>query len=212
VTTKAAAALRTPPPPLMSETLVSGQTTKYKMQNISLAQKIYNRIGLLGFNMFVTYIPSHFIRQTWMRLFGAKIGKDSSILRGTTVFDLQYLTIGDSCSIGFRCVLDARAGISIGDNVVIASDAQILGGGHDINDPDFLPMPKPTVIEDYVWIGTLALILPCTIGRGAVVAGMSMVNKNVGELEVVGGNPAKPFAKRDPEALKYSGKFRPMFY
>ncbi|GGF28586.1 acyltransferase [Williamsia phyllosphaerae] len=205
-------ALRTPPPPRMEETTVDGKTKKYKMQNISLAQKIYNRVGLLGYNMLVTFIPSHTIRLGWLRLFGAKIGKGSAILRGTTVFDIAYLTIGENCNVSFRCVLDARAGILIGDNVVIASDTHLLGGGHDMNDPNFLPIPKPMIIEDYAWIGTRALILPCTIHRGGVVAAQAMVNKDVGELEVVGGNPAKPFTKRNPDALKYTGHYRPLFY
>ena len=206
-------ALRTPPPPKMSETVVDGEVVKkYKMQDISLLQKLYNRIGLVGYNLLITYVPSHTIRLAWLRLFGAKIGKGSTVLRGTTVFDLPYLTIGENSNVSFRCVLDARAGILIGDNVVIASDTHLLGGGHDINDPDFLPMPKPMIIEDYAWIGTRALLLPCRVGRGGVVAAQSMVNKDVGELEVVGGNPAKPFATRNPDALQYSGRYRPLFY
>ena len=133
-------------------------------------------------------------------------------MRGTTVFDLEFLTIGNNTAIGFRCFLDSRAGISIGDNVTIASDTQILGGGHDINHPDFLPMPVPTVIEDYVWIASRAMILPSHIHRGAVVAAHAVVNKDIGEFDVVGGVPAKVLTKRNPEALKYSGRYRPLFF
>ena len=210
-TAKAAREMRMPYPK-MSETLPSGEKTKFKMQDISFAEKLYNYIGNLLFNMFATYIPSHTVRQTFMRLFGARIGKGTSILRGTQVFDLRYLSIGDNCSLGFRCVLDARGGLSIGNNVVIASDSQFISGGHDINHPEFLALHGPTVIEDYVWIASRCMVLPCTIHRGAVVAAQSLVNTDVGELEVVDGNPAKPFAKRDPEALKYRPKYRPLFY
>jgi acetyltransferase-like isoleucine patch superfamily enzyme len=112
-----------------------------------------------------------------------------------------------------RCLIDARASVWIGDNVTLASDVHIVGGGHDINHPDFLPVPGiPTVICDYAWIASRAMTLPCIIGRGGVVAAHSLVTKDVGECEVVGGVPAKVIGKRDPEALKYSASYRPLFH
>ncbi len=183
----------------------------YKMQGMTLWRKARNRLGQLLYNMFITHIPSHIIRQTYLRLFGATIGKGSAIMRGTTVLDIEFLTIGDCTAIGWRCLLDARGGLSIGSNCTIASDVHILGGGHDVQHPDFLPVPIPTVIEDYVWIASRAMILPSLIHRGAVVAAQALVNKDVGELEIVGGVPAKVIGKRNPDALQYSGKHRPLF-
>lgn len=167
------------------------------------------------FNNFVTFIPSHFLRQGYMRLCGAKIGKDSAINRGTNVWSLPYLVIGDRVSIGFRCLLDARAGIAIGNDVIIASDTHIIAGGHDFNHPDFPPAPNPPdpiVIDDYVWIGSRAMILPSLLGRGAVVAAHSVVSKEVPPLSIVGGVPAKVIGQRNPDALQYSGKFRVPFF
>ena len=165
----------------------------YKMQDISLARKIRNRIGTLGFNMIVTFIPSHLIRQNFLRAFGAKIGKDSSIFRGTTILDIENLVIGEACSIGFRCMF--------------------IGGYHDHNAPTFKPILEPTFIGDYVWIASRCTVLSgTTIGRGAVVGGCSMVRGTVGELEVVAGTPAKVRSMRDPNALQYRPKYRPLFY
>ena len=48
--------------------------------------------------------------------------------------------------------------------------------------------------------------------RGAVVAAHALVAKDVEELTVVGGNPAKPIGKRDPDALCYSASYRPLFF
>ena len=194
------------------EAAEDGTLISYKMQDLSLVRKARNRIGHLLFNMFITYIPSHTVRLGFLRLFGARIGNGSSIMRTTQILDIEFLRIGENSTIGSRCLLDARAGIWIGDNVTLASDVQILAGGHDINHPDFLPVPGiPTVICDYVWIASRAMTLPCIVGRGAVVAAQSLVTKDVGECEVVGGVPAKVIGKRDPEALKYSAKYRPLF-
>jgi acetyltransferase-like isoleucine patch superfamily enzyme len=190
----------------------NNRAVEFKMQGIPFTQKVRNRLGELIFNFFITHVPSHTIRQGWLRMCGAKIGKRCSILRGTTVLDPSYLTIGDGVAIGFRCLFDARAGIYIGNEVTIASDTQVIGGGHDVNHPDFLPVPIPTVICDYVWIASRAMILPSLIGRGAVVAAHAVVTKDIGELEIVGGVPAKVIGKRSPDALQYSNNSRPLFY
>ncbi|HWF28546.1 MAG TPA: acyltransferase [Mycobacterium sp.] len=184
----------------------------YKMQDLTLIRKARNRLASLLYNMFITYIPSHTVRLGFLRLAGAKIGKGSSIMRTTTILDPEFLRIGTNSTIGMRCLIDARACVWIGDNVTLASDVHVVGGGHDINQPDFLPIPGiPTVICDYAWIASRAMTLPCIIGRGGVVAAHSLVTKDVGECEIVGGVPAKVIGKRDPEALKYSASYRPLF-
>jgi acetyltransferase-like isoleucine patch superfamily enzyme len=187
----------------------NNRVIEYKMQGIGFVPKARNRIGELMFNLVITYIPSHTVRQGFLRLCGARIGKHTSILRGTTVLDPAYLTIGDGVSIGFRCLLDARAGIYIGNQVIIASDVQIIGGGHDVNHPDFLPVPIPTVVCDYAWIASRAMVLPSLIGRGAVVAAQALVTKDVEECSIVGGVPAKIIGKRDPDLLLYTNTRRP---
>jgi acetyltransferase-like isoleucine patch superfamily enzyme len=170
-----------------------------------------NYLAGIFYNSFVTHIPFHAIRQGYLRLFGATIGKGTAINRGTTVWDIEYLTIGNRTSIGFRCQLDCRGGVAIGDDVTIASDTQIVGGTHDVNHPDFPPIPIPIVIEDYVWIASRAMILQTHIHRGAVVAAHAVVNRDIGELEIVSGVPAKVIGKRDPDALQYSVKFKLLF-
>ncbi|AMO60419.1 colanic acid biosynthesis acetyltransferase WcaF [Mycolicibacterium phlei] len=207
----AAPGLRLPPPPKY-DLQPDGRVANYRMQDMPVWRKARNRIGQLLYNFFVTFIPSHHVRLAYLRLFGAKLGKGVAVNRCTTILDIEFLTIGDDTTVGARCMLDARAGLYLGNNVILASDVHVLGGGHDINHPDFLPVPNPTVIEDYAWIASRAMILPSHIGRGAVVAAQSVVIKDVGEYEVVGGNPAKVIAKRNPEALKYSGRFRAPFW
>lgn len=207
----AAPTLKLPPPPTY-DLQPDGRVANYRMQSMGMARKARNRIGQLLYNMVVTYIPSHHIRLAYLRAFGATLGKGVAVNRGTTVLDIEFLTIGDDSTVGARCLLDARAGLYLGSNVILASDVQILGGGHDINHPDFLPVPNPTVIEDYVWIASRAMVLPSHVGRGAVVAAQAVVIKDVGELEVVGGNPAKVIAKRNPIGLQYSGRFRAPFW
>ncbi|WP_165251625.1 DapH/DapD/GlmU-related protein [Adlercreutzia sp. ZJ304] len=56
--------------------------------------------------------------------------------------------------------------------------------------------PAPIHIEDDVWIGSGAIVLPgVRIGRGSVVAAGAVVTKDVPSMTVVGGIPAKPIKR-----------------
>lgn len=179
---------------------------------MSLLGRAWRLFGVVFFNSIGTYIPFHAIRLGLLRIWGAKIGKGSSILRGSTVLDPDKLIIGDECSIGFRCVLDARGGLTIGNRVVIASDTQFIAGHHLVNSPDFSFILAPIVVEDYVWLASRVTVLcDVTIGYGAVAAACSLVRKDIGSMEIVAGVPAKVVGKREAE-LDYSPVFRPWGY
>ena len=61
---------------------------------------------------------------------------------------------------------------------------------------------RPVTIGNDVWLGTDAFILPgVTGGDGAVVAGRSVVTRDVEPYAIVGGNPARVLRKRFPEEL-----------
>jgi len=68
---------------------------------------------------------------------------------------------------------------------------------HDLK-PD-----RPLVIEDDVWIGHGATILPrCRfIGRGAVIGAGSVVTRDVEPYTVVAGNPARKLRDRFPREV-----------
>ena len=175
-------------------------------------KKVWHRCGELLFNMVITYVPSHVIRLNVLRALGATIGRDTWILRGTTVLWISGLTVGKGTNIGFRCMLDARGIITIGDNVVIASDTHFITAKHDIESPDFAAVLEPITVDDYAWIASRATLLCGTsVGRGAVVAAGSLINRDVPSMQVVGGVPAKPIGTRTvtPE---FKPTWRPLFY
>ncbi|MCK0438076.1 acyltransferase [Gordonia alkaliphila] len=170
------------------------------------------RIGQQGYNLLITYFPSHHVRLNWLRFWGASIGAGSAVMRGCTVLDIRSLTIGDSVSIGSRCLLDARGGLTIEDAVVIASDVHLIGAYHVIDSDDFESVEKPIHIGDHAWIASRATVLcGVTIGRGAVVGACSLVRQDVGELEIVAGVPAKHRGMRRSN-LTYDPKYRPVLY
>ena len=170
------------------------------------------QIGERLFNFAITHIPSHTIRQSWLRFFGMKIGKNTSIMMGTRVHGIQQLTVGNNCSIGFRCLLDARGELTIDDDVVLASDVHIVAGHHLVNSDDFGRFLSPIHIKHHVWVASRSTILAgVELGVGAVVGACSLVRKDVADMEIVAGVPAKHVGVRRA-SLDYPPIFRPLMY
>jgi maltose O-acetyltransferase len=113
-------------------------------------------------------------------------------------------SIGRNTRISQGCTIDLRSGLAIGNNVSVSPEVMILAGSHDVHAPRFNDIAGFIAIEDHVWIGARAIVLPgVTLGRGAVVAAGSVVTKNVAPLTIVAGVPAKPVGVRDPAGTAY---------
>ena len=175
-------------------------------------KRIWDRLGIVYYNFFATHLPFHWLRLTTLRIWGAKIGKDSSVFRGTTVLGIDRISIGESSVISFRCLLDARGGLTIGDNVVIASDVHFITGSHLPHSDTFEYELLPITVGDFAWIASRATVLPdVSIGRGAVVGACSLVREDIADMDMVAGVPAKVRSKRE-SALTYRPKYMPPFF
>ncbi|WP_333480017.1 acyltransferase [Allocoleopsis sp.] len=120
--------------------------------------------------------------------------------------------VGKHSVINQKCRLDNRGGITIGENVSISAEVCILTADHDLQSWDFAGRTRPVHIEDYVFIGTRAVILPgVTLGKGCAVAAGAIVTKSVSPCTIVAGVPAKPIGKRQPD-LQYRLSYRRLFY
>jgi acetyltransferase-like isoleucine patch superfamily enzyme len=114
--------------------------------------------------------------------------------------DNAQLVIGRNCSINYGVSIGATGSITVGDRVRIGPYTMIVDT--DFHDPlkrDVRPKPRPVVLEDDVWIGAKASIMPgVRIGRGSIVGTGSVVTKDVPPFTVVGGVPAKTLRVLDP--------------
>ncbi len=156
------------------------------------------------------YIPFHSIRLAIFRRAGVTIGRQSTIHIGCRFYQPKTVRIGEGTIIGDHAILDGRAPLTIGNHVDIASGVWIYNSEHDIHSEDMRPIEAPVVIEDYVFIGPRAIILPgVTIGKGAVVAAGAVVTKDVPARAIVGGVPAQTIGERQLTDFKYRlGRFR----
>ncbi len=185
----------------MGQVLTKRQVLE-KAKNRTLA--ILLEFQLLILNIVSSIIPSHNIRKWFFIAGGVKIGKGSYIHMGSRFYYPLGISIGSGTIIGDHVTLDGRAPLKIGNHVDIASQVLIYNSEHDINSVGFDPIEEPVEIEDYVFIGPRAVILPgVKIGKGAVVGAGAVVTKNVGEYEIVGGVPACVIGVRKNKDLHY---------
>lgn len=117
-----------------------------------------------------------------------------------------YLVRTDRIEIGARVVIRPQtiimaneiARIVIGDDVLIGSGVHFYAANHSFARTDITiaeqghELAEDIVVENDVWIGAGAIILPgVRIGRHSVVAGGSVVTRSVPPYSVYGGVPAR---------------------
>lgn len=152
----------------------------------------------------VGLIPVHGLRRFFYRLGGIRIGRGSAIHMGARFYNPWNIKIGKDTIVGEGAVLDGRAKLAIGDHVDIASEVMIYNGQHDVDDPRFKAIFAPVVVEDYVFIGPRAIILPgVNLKKGAIVGAGAVVTKDVEEFKIVGGVPAKVIGERKNKNPQY---------
>lgn len=108
------------------------------------------------------------------------------------------IKIGDNTRFHGSCI-HAYKRVEIGDNCLIAANCQIMdGNGHHAsfdnveNRINTTGSVKEVYIEDNVWLGTGVVVLPgVRIGKGSIISANSVVNTNVPEMVLAGGNPVK---------------------
>jgi acetyltransferase-like isoleucine patch superfamily enzyme len=181
----------------------------YKIKDFFYSFRLYL------FNHLINKIPFYTIRIYMMRKY-MKIGSKTNIMNNLIIYnkstDKNQIQIGENCVINRDCLLDGRKGkIIIGDNVDIARGVWIFTLEHDPHDDYHGNVAGDVIIEDYVWIASRVTILPgVKISRGALVAAGAVVTKDVPEMKIVGGVPAKVIGERKSK-LKYKLNHFPFF-
>lgn len=176
-------------------------------------KSLVSELKLYIINRWVSSVPSRRMRLwCYRKIMKFKIGKNTAIFMDCTFDCSTLLSIGESSVINRGCRLDPRGGISIGSNVSISNDVTVLTADHDM-DNNMEGRNRQVIIEDYVWIGTRAMIMPgVVIGKGAVIAAGAIVTKNVAAFDVVAGIPAKVIKSRTQvSTFEYTAAYSRLF-
>lgn len=132
-----------------------------------------------------------------------KMGIDSRVALGTSINRPENMTIGEHSYInGGVFSLGKNSCIRIGDDCLISYNVHMRTFSHIYEDRNVLirkqgEFEKDIVIEDDVWVGYGAQIMPgVTLHRGCVVGAGAVVTHDVASYEVVGGVPARTIKSR----------------
>jgi acetyltransferase-like isoleucine patch superfamily enzyme len=112
------------------------------------------------------------------------------------------ITTGDCCNFNPYVVIYGHGGVTIGNNVSIATHSVLVSFNHDFSTSEqFIQAQgvsaKGIVIEDDVWIGAGVVILDgVTIAKGCVIGAGAVVSKSTEVYGVYVGVPAKFLKKR----------------
>ncbi|HCT2506919.1 TPA: sugar O-acetyltransferase [Aeromonas dhakensis] len=107
----------------------------------------------------------------------------------------RHIHLGERSYINMGATLLDNAPIRIGAEVMIGPNVQIYTAAHALDADERIQGVEtalPVTIEDRVWIGGGAILLPgVTIGREAIVGAGAVVTKDVPAGARVAGNPAR---------------------
>jgi maltose O-acetyltransferase len=133
----------------------------------------------------------------------AGAGANLRVAQGVRINNPGLVSTGDNCYLGDGVQIYAwNEHVSLGNNVLVAAGARMITRKHGFADME-QPMSEqgytnaPIVVEDDVWIGFQAVILPgVTLGRGSIVGATAVVTRDVEPYSIVGGVPARLIRKR----------------
>jgi maltose O-acetyltransferase len=121
---------------------------------------------------------------------------EGSVIRPPLYCDYGYrTTVGARTFANFGLVILDVARISIGDDVQIGPNVQLLTATHPLEAGprrDKWESAQPITIEDNVWLGGGVIVCPgVTIGENTVVGAGSVVTKDLPADVVAMGSPAR---------------------
>lgn len=172
---------------------------------ISKAKRLWLTMGgggIIYYSIFY-HLPSELsiikkLKSAFLHIINPSISKQSNICRKAYIGNISNIELGNRSGLGKNFRMQ-NVLLKNSDNVMIASDVLVIGGGHRYDDLT-TPMinqgnigKTSLIIEDDVWIGARVTIVAknYTIGKGSIIAAGAVVTKTVPPYAIVAGNPAK---------------------
>ena len=146
-----------------------------------------------------SYHTADEIRQLFSELIGKPVDASFGMFPPFYTDCGKNITVGKNVFINTGCRFQDQGGIRIGDHVLIGHNVVLATLNHDFAPYNMATMhPAPIHIEDRVWIGANATVVPgVTIGENSIVAAGAVVTKDVPPNTIVGGVPAKVLKRID---------------
>jgi len=142
-------------------------------------------------------VPCHGWRRSLLRAFGGRIARTAKIYPSARVWAPWNLTMEPGAVVGPEVYCYSVGPIVLGVDSTTSYRTFLCSASHDIHHA-----ARPLVIgrirlERGAYVFADAFIgMNVTVGEGAVVAARAVVVRDVGDYEVVAGNPARVVSRR----------------
>lgn len=128
-------------------------------------------------------------------LFMKERGSDFQVGSGARLMGLENISVGRHVYIAPGAVLLACCQIRLGDEVMVAHQCILTDSNHSLVGTSYRygrRKDAPIKVGDGTWIAANATIVAgVTLGKGVLVAANSVVTKDMPDLAIVGGVPAR---------------------
>ena len=132
-------------------------------------------------------------RAEWLRLCGVDVGPGALVQ--PCHIGSPLVRIGPWAYIGFGCVLEGRAAITLGSNVALGDQVMVVTSTHEHSNPRLRAGPAtghPVTIGDGAWLGSRVMVLPGVhVGEGCVIAAGAVVIRDCAPHGLYAGVPAR---------------------
>ncbi len=158
------------------------------------------------FGTLVRYIPGitgWVLRYYFYKLVLKKISGFCYIHTNVRFVHSYNIELGRRIGINYGCQFLGRGGIRIGNNCQFGPYVVVISYDHvyyerDITIDEQGYVYKPIIMEDDVWVGAHAVIMPgVVLKKGTVIGAGAVVTKSTEEYGIYVGNPAQFFKKRN---------------
>jgi acetyltransferase-like isoleucine patch superfamily enzyme len=135
---------------------------------------------------------------------GISIGDGTLVMHGAILHVYNFrnlpdarITIGRRCIVGEQSVIRGQGGVTIGDDVLIAPQVQILAVNHIVQTSRIPIMQQGLsatgiVIDDGVWLGAGVIVADgVRIGRNSVIGAGAVVTRDIPPGVIAMGIPAR---------------------
>ena len=133
-------------------------------------------------------------RYAYWRVRLERLGAGTEIYPCVVINGPEHVRIGNHCSLGAFLHIWGEGGVTIGDDVLIASHVAITSLTHNKCAVRFRQtlIKKQIVIGDNVWIGAGVVILPgVSIGADSIIGAGAVVTHDVPSGVIVTGVPGR---------------------
>ena len=145
------------------------------------------------------WFPIGRVKPAILRAFGARIGAGVVIKPNVRIKYPWRLTVGDHVWIGQEVWIDNLADVRVGSHVCVSQRAYLCTGSHDHQRRGFDLRIGEIALGDGCWVAAAVTVLgPARIGANALVAGGSVVGRDVEAGTIVAGVPARVVGPRRP--------------